>query len=368
MKIAILHPFQFRYKRGIERFTWSLIDALASHHVEVGLYTWRWPHAVSWGAAPSNLTLHQPPYFRYFMDRVAVPFTTVGLLRQRYDWVMLFFAGYGEADTIRLQRIFRKQRYCIVFHFPREQVPYRYEEFRRSGLAARADHLIAVGSYVAQGVEEEFERPCTVIENGVDANEFVTSAETRTKARLVLEIPADAPVLITLAALEERKGIQWVIRAMPALLKEHPDLRYYVLGEGPHRGELELEIAQAGVQNHVWLVGNVQATTDVVSYLAAADMGCLLSYGEAFPITLLEYMAMQLPSVTSLHPPFDELVEDSYGKRVNERDTEAVVNVIHELLINPEGQKRMGDAARARVLARYTWSQIADRYYHLLEQ
>ena len=363
MRLAILHPFQFRFARGIERFAWSLPESLARFEVETDLLTWCWPTPISWGQVLPGMRIRQVPYVRYFMDRVAIPYDLTWLVRGRYDWVMLFFAGYGEAETISLLRRFRSQSYCIVFHFPREQVPHRYNEFGRFDLARRADRLVAVSQHVAQGVEAQFGRSCTVIGNGVNPQIFRPHGEARATVRKELGIDNDAPVLITLAALEERKGVQWVIRAIPNLLREFPRLQYWVLGDGAYQGNLETEISQLGLKPHVHLLGQ---SCDVPSFLAAADIGCLLSYGDAFPIALIECMAVALPVVVSCHPPFEELVRPEWGVMVNEKQTAVVASAIRTLLQNPNRRHTMGHAGRQRVQSRHTWTHVAHDYLRLL--
>jgi glycosyltransferase involved in cell wall biosynthesis len=172
------------------------------------------------------------------------------------------------------------------------------------------------------------------------------------------------PVLVSLAALEERKGAQWVIRALPRLLPEFRDLRYWVLGEGPHRAALEAEVARLGLQRHVALLG---ARKDVVRYLAAADIGCLLSYGEAYPIAMLEYLAMGLPVVTSRHPPFNDLVQPAWGAMVCESDLEELAATLGGLLRDRERHQAMSRAGRDYAVGHCTWSQVAEKFLRLFE-
>jgi glycosyltransferase involved in cell wall biosynthesis len=363
LKIAMLSPFQLRLPRGIERYAWSLAQELALRDVEVDLLTWNWPRPVSWGVPHPRVRVRRMPYTRYFMAGAAVAYYAYWLLRRRYDWVMLFFAGYGEAEAMRVLRALRPQRYAVVFQFPYEQVPHRYREFERDRLAQRAEQRIAVSQYVARGVEARFGRPCAVIGNGVDPHVFQPSTEMRNAMRQKLRLKPDAPVLITVAALEERKGVQWVIRALQPLLRDFPDLCYVVLGEGAYRAQLQAEIERLGLAAHVRLMGN---TNDVVSYLAAADVGCLLSYGEAFPISLVELMAMALPVLSSAHPPFDELMRPDWGIMVDETNSASVACALRELLSDPQRRQRMGPAGRQQVMEHHTWAQVAEQYLALL--
>jgi glycosyltransferase involved in cell wall biosynthesis len=364
MKIVIIHPFLFRLARGIERFVVSLSAKLAETGHEIHILTWTWPRPVSWTGLPGSVLITRMPYLRYFAAPIAAAFYVLVIALRRPDRVMVFFAGYGEAPTLAVLRIFRRQKYCVVFHFPVEEVPHRYREFARYGLVQRADHLIAVSQHVAAGVRRCFGRECVVIPNGVDVSLFHPGGPARQVIRSELGIGEHWPVLITLAALEERKGVQWLIGALPSLLSEFPDIRYLVLGEGAYRQVLQDQVDRLGLGDHVRLLGVRENAAD---FLASADIGCLLSRGEAMPLTLLEYMAMELPVVTSFHPPFDEFVRPAWGVSAPEVETQPLAQVLSALLRDRELRNRMGKAGRAEVIAHYSWANIAQRYLTVLD-
>ena len=365
MKLAIVHPYQFRYKRGIERFTWSVLREMAQQSLDGHLLTWQWLESVDWGAH-DLVHIHQMPYTRYFRAKLASLYYFYQLRRHKFDWVIIFFAGYGEAESLNWYLRFNPhQKIAIVFHYPYQQVPHQYAEFKKYDLINRVTLRIAVSEYVADGVREYFGVDCQVVPNGVDLDQFQTSISSRQALRAKLNLNHDAPVLITLAAFEERKGMQWVIRALPHLISEFPNLQYWVLGDGGYRAELEAQIAQLNLAQHVKLWGQ---QADVTDYLNAADVGLLLSYGEAFPITLVEYMAMQLPIVTSQHPPFDTLVDNKWGSQVDEQDSTQVAAILRELLQNPARRHKMGQQARQTVAEKYTWSALVQQYLVLLNQ
>jgi phosphatidylinositol alpha-1,6-mannosyltransferase len=293
------------------------------------------------------------------MARWAAPFYWWWLRQTHYDWVIVAFAGYGEATALRHSS---RQAICVILHYPYQQVPHRYAEFKATGLAARATLLVGVSQFTARGAEAFFGKPCHVIPNGVDAEVFKPSEAMRAEMRQRLGISPTAPVIITTAALEERKGIQHVIRAVAALKPTMPDLRYWVLGNGPYRPDLERLIDNLQVGDQVHLIGSVN---DVVPYLAMADVGCLLSYGEAFGIALVEYMTMQLPCIASQHPPFDEMIRPEYGLMLDEKQSDALIEALRDLLTDPAKRLRMGQAGRQQAIARYNWRDIAAQYLAL---
>src|SRR2546423_1389729 len=146
MRVAFIHPFLYRYPRGIERYTISLANALARTGVEVHILTWRWPQPVQIDTLDPQVQVHLMPTSRYYAARAVVPFYAWDLLRHAYDFVWIFFAGYGEAQALGLAR---RMPFGIVFHYPFAEVPHRYDEFRRHRLAQRATLLVSVSQFVA---------------------------------------------------------------------------------------------------------------------------------------------------------------------------------------------------------------------------
>src|SRR5215469_1532803 len=168
MKIAIINPFQFRYARGIEHATWALANQFVRRGTWVDLLTWTWPESVQWGTVIPGLKVKRVPNFRYGMRWLTVPYYFGWLAATRYDWVLIYFAGYGEATALGLLKLVRRQRTCVVLQYPGDLVPHRYQEFRHFALARRADQMIAASQYVARGAGKWFARKCQVISNGVD--------------------------------------------------------------------------------------------------------------------------------------------------------------------------------------------------------
>jgi glycosyltransferase involved in cell wall biosynthesis len=92
-----------------------------------------------------------------------------------------------------------------------------------------------------------------------------------------------------------------------------------------------------------------------------------VSYGEAYPIAMLEYLAMGLPVVTSRHPPFNDLVQHAWGAMVRESDTEELAATLGGLLRDSERHQAMSQAGRDYAVTQCTWSQVADKYLRLFE-
>ncbi len=361
---AFIHPFQLRLQRGIEVYLWNLTATLAKQGVKVDILTWDGPLPVPDFANVPGVTLHRVPTVRYFQDWVGLPFLVFWLLKGHYQQVFVHFAGYGEGRALSIANLFRFIPFSVVFHFPPSLVPYRYLEFKRWKFDRISQHLIGVSQSTAEEVSKWAERSCVTIGHGVDPERFSPDPILRRKTRIELQIDETFPVLISVAAFEERKGMQWVLRAMPDLLTRFPDLHYVVVGDGPYRADLEHLISELALEDRVHLVGQ---QSDVRPFLSTADIFMVLSKGEASSISLLEALSCSLPCITSHHPPFDELTRPEFGLQVDEQNINQVSSAITGLLLNPELRLSMGAAAREWVKEHYSWSNIARQYRQLIE-
>jgi glycosyltransferase involved in cell wall biosynthesis len=359
MRIAFIHPFLFLYARGIERYIVNLANVLAQRGVEVDLLTWRWSAPIQIDVLDPRVHVHTFPTSRYYSAQAIVPFYVWHLLTNRYDFLWISFAGYGEAEALTLAR---RQRFGIEFQYPYAQVPHRYREFERYGLVQRATQIVSVSRFVAQGVREALGRDSIVINNGVDTQRFVPNPAARVQVRSALNLLSDTPLLVTTAALEERKGIQWVLRALPRVIQQFPNLVYLVLGDGPYRSELEQLARDVGIANHVRFLG---VKADVTPYEQSADVFLILSRGEACALSPLESLACGVPVVAARHPPFDELIEPAYGLMVDEKDPSGVSEAVVGLLKDPARRQVMGAAGRERMIAEYTWARVGEQYINL---
>jgi glycosyltransferase involved in cell wall biosynthesis len=139
-----------------------------------------------------------------------------------------------------------------------------------------------------------------VVGNGVDVAKF--HPVERAAARRELGLPADAPVLISVGGLVERKGFHRVIELLPALRRQFPDLRYLVVGGGGPEGDwsqrLRDQVAALGLQEAVHFLGPWPPERLKVP-LSAADVFVLATSNEGWANVFLEAMACGLPVVTT---------------------------------------------------------------------
>jgi glycosyltransferase involved in cell wall biosynthesis len=360
---AFIHPFQLRLQRGIEVYLWNLASTLAKDGLGVDILTWDGPLNIPDYARLPGVKLHRVPFVRYFQAQFAVLYYVFWLLKGNYRSIFVCFAGYGEGPALRLARLIKPIPFSIVFHFPPNLVPHRYREFKRWNFHRDAQYLIGVSQATADEVESWAGRHCVLIGHGVDSERFRPDEALRMQVRHELDIGKDEPVLISVAALEERKGMQWVIQALPRVLERMPKTHYLILGEGPFREKLVDQVRSLHLQNRVLFMG---FQSEVAPYLAAGDVALLLSWGEASPISLLEFAASGLPILTSPHPPFPDLVQSAWGQMVPEQDIEQLSQAILELLSDTALRTSRGKYGRDWAARNHSWCQVARQYIDLV--
>ena len=184
-----------------------------------------------------------------------------------------------------------------------------------------------------------------VIHNGVDTARSRPDSDLRQK----LFSGLDACKLVVLVGnmVSDVKGHSCLIAAAPAVLREFPDARFVLVGDGPLRSEFEKTVMKTGVIDKFLFLGY---RSDVPEILACCDLAVLPSRAEGFPNAALEYLAAGLPTVASNVGGIPELIEDGVtGRLVPPEDAPALSAAILSLLREPEKARQMGSNGRALV-------------------
>lgn len=190
----------------------------------------------------------------------------------------------------------------------------------------------------------------TVIPNGIDL-------ETYHPARGVE--PFDAPTLLYLGRLKKYKGVDLILRALPAVAEARPDVRLLVGGKGSYRDELEALARSLGVEDRVEFLGFV-SDEDKLDLFRRSWVHVLTSPKEGWGIANMEAAACGTPTVSSDSPGLRESVLDGEtGLLVPHGDVAALSRAVLELLDDDEGRAAMGHAA-VRFARAFSWDASAE--------
>lgn len=196
-------------------------------------------------------------------------------------------------------------------------------------------------------------------------------AEQRAKFRQQLGVGENEKLILTVGTLCPRKGQLVFVHAAEHLWQHQPDLaagcRFVILGAGDNSygAQLVADVDRLGRPN----ITLHPATDRVQEYFAAADLFVLTSFEEGFPRVLLEAMAFGLPIVSTAIHAIPEIVQDGWeALLIPPGNPRALALALERLLREPIAAKALGQAARARVIARFSASHVIPRHLRTIAQ
>jgi glycosyltransferase involved in cell wall biosynthesis len=224
-----------------------------------------------------------------------------------------------------------------------------------ASLTPSMDRLIVPSEAIAHKVALEGRGGSrfAVIPNGVDLSRFAAPAPPCVLRR-EYGIPKSAPLLGVVARLEAEKGHRYLVEAMPAVLRDCPDVWLAVVGEGSELEPLRSLAASLGneVAARVLFTGR---RDDVSAVTADLTVAVLPSLREAQGISVLEAMARRVPVVASAVGGIPEVITSGVdGVLVPPADPGALAVAVVRLLRDRALRARIGEAGYRTVAERFS--------------
>ncbi len=217
--------------------------------------------------------------------------------------------------------------------------------------AHAADGLLAVSAalkadMVTLGIPDE---KITVHYTGIDTQRF--KPVDRAKAKQSINV--SGPLIVSVGALNPRKGQSLVIRA----LEKIPDAQLWCIGEGEDRAKLMALADKLGLADRVHLPGNLPHD-EVAKIVATADILALPSASEGLANAWVEALACGTPIVISNAGGAQELVDRPEAGAIVARDPAAIATAITAILADPPDQ----EAVRGTI-DRFSWEQNSEQLF-----
>ena len=233
------------------------------------------------------------------------------------------------------------------------------------------DHLTYLGSYtksqISKALSKKAKAAMVQIAPGIDTNKFQPVDASALRAELGL---IEKEVIVSVGRLVPRKGQDQLVKAMPEILKSHPNAHLLLVGTGSYRRVLENLIADRSLQKEVTFTGRVQYE-ELTKYICVGDIFAMPSRSrmaglevEGLGIVYLEASSCGLPVLggDSGGAP-DAVLPGVTGLVVNGRDASQVAKGVIELL--ESDRKAIGQAGRKWALDTWNWDIWASKFMKL---
>lgn len=230
-----------------------------------------------------------------------------------------------------------------------------------SGRALRSASWVSCNSRAVQAdlcrYLPEISPYCSVVHYGMDAPHLQPAAR-----------PHEPPRIVGYGRLVSDKGFDVAVRAFATVIRRRPDARLILAGDGAARPDLERLVHRLGLSDAVTFPGIV-APEDVPALVDGASLVVVPSrWDEPFGLVALEAALMARPVVATRAGGLVEVVaHGETGVIVDKDDPDALAGAILDLLADPACADRMGIAARARALERFSWDRCVAAYEDLYE-
>lgn len=212
---------------------------------------------------------------------------------------------------------------------------------------------------------------CHLVPYGVDPSKFTHIDNAGPSLRKVLGLPHDSLIVFAVGRMVYKKGFEYLIRAVPAILREHPNAKIVLAGGGDLEPRLLSLVRQLGVEKSVIMPGWV-SRDQMPLYFSGCDLFVLPSVVDqqgnvdGLPNTLLEAMASARPVVATNVAGVPLAVKDGdNGLLVPEKQPGELSAAINLLLRAPQLRVQYGEAARLRVEHELNWETTARTFNDL---
>ena len=180
--------------------------------------------------------------------------------------------------------------------------------------------------------------------------------------------------ILTIGGVHNRKGQEWIIRAMPKVLLSVPNAHYYCIGIGLIKEKLEKVVKELNLIENIHFLGRLP-DEEMLQWLKACDVFGMTSVHyqigdfEGFGIAIIEAALCAKSVVVSDTSGVTEAVVDrETGLIIREKDSVDISNKICELLQNDELRIKIGNNAFKRASELYTWEVIIKQYDKVLTE
>ncbi|MBD3330062.1 glycosyltransferase [Candidatus Peregrinibacteria bacterium] len=208
-----------------------------------------------------------------------------------------------------------------------------------------------------------------VIHNGIDITwwrsqilRFSSDEKGRIKKN-IFYANEDSLIITCVAELHERKGQKFLLKSMPRLTEDFPNIKLVLIGEGGDRKNLENLVQKLNLKRHVAIIGRQKK---IPKLLKSSDIFVLPSKREAFGLVNLEAMITPLPVIASKVGGIPEIIEDGKnGILVEAKSAENIEKALRDLIVNKDKRASLAENGQKTVEENFCAEKMAQKYENI---
>ncbi len=223
-------------------------------------------------------------------------------------------------------------------------------------LLKNVDVVTVVSQYMKEKAEELGAKNVLVRPMGVDLLGKFTPPAPNTKRNGIIFV----------GRLVEKKGVEYLIKAIPTVLNAHPDTHLNIIGSGPLLGDLQTLTQQLSLEDNITFLGaipNHQVPTHLQKALISVVPSIVADSGdqEGLGLTIAESMGCECITLASEHESIrDLLMDQETGISVLPKDSIDIAKKLVDALHSPKNLDPLIKKGRKHVLALLDWSQVTN--------
>ncbi len=201
-----------------------------------------------------------------------------------------------------------------------------------------------------------------VIPMGVDLiNQFVPTPTTQRENALLF-----------VGRLVEKKGLHYLLAALPLIIKQHSNVTLTIAGSGTDESKLKKQVIDLELNQYVKFLGAVENEQLPVLYQSSEIVifpSIIATDGdrEGFGLVLVEALGCECAVAASDLPAMQDILTDNENALIfKQKNSQDLADKVHQLLSNPQLRLSLGKLGRQNMLERYDWRIITKRYYLLI--
>lgn len=379
MKILQVSPYFHPYNGGQEVFVYNLSKNLIKAGHEVHVITSNYPSTSDSEIFDGINIKRYRCVSRPLRNPIAPQFLRLGKRLKDYDVIHMHNEHSFPSMVIANLKEINAKPLIITTHgqlkfgnYSKDFIEKIYNKTIGKRVFRKCDAIIALSEsdkdYIASlGIDSE---KIEIIPNAIDPLFLDYETMKACGEAYLLKKPQfrNKKIVLFVGPVIRRKGVEYLIRAIPYVLKSiaSNEILFIITGSGDYINEAIVMAKKLNIEKFINFTGHL-SIKDLKSIYAISTMFVLPSLSEGLPTSILEAMYFGLPVVSTDIPGIRDHFRKT-AKLVQPKNEEALAKAIIELLSDQDLSAKMSREAKAQIINKYTWQIIAKKYLEEYER